>query len=168
MEQVKNVKVPAAVLNSRNIAIVRYGMVIAILALLMLASAPPALAQLARGQGVTLGKADVERGLLGVDMTGFSPTFRISWRECITPQGETLYETPFGVQQGRLVVTPDGRACFSYADTDYTALSCYRVVRNGKGFIFNHDDDPMGGGTFVTTRVVTGVTSCEPDDDKIS
>lgn len=130
----------------------------------------PAMAQLARGQGVTLTKAEVERGLLGVDMMGFSPTFRISWRECITPEGETLYETPFGVQQGRMIVSPDGQACFSYADTDYQGISCYRVVRNGKGFIFSHDDDPLGGdsGTFVTTRVTTGVKTCEPDDEKIS
>lgn len=127
---------------------------------LAFAVAAPAAAQLARGQGVPLAKKEVEAALFGIDMMGFSPTYRMSWRECITPTGETLYETPLGVQKGRLRIADDGTACFSYLDTNYQVESCYSVVRNGKGYMFHHDGD---GGVFVTTRLVTGVRNCDPD-----
>lgn len=130
-------------------------------AVALLALAPAALAQRAKGQGQALPAAQVKAGLFGVDMTGYSPTYGISWRECIDPQGRTLYHTPAGLQRGRLKVTEDGRACFAYEDTDYKVESCFRVERNGKGFIFNGD---AAGGIFVTTKLVPRVGACRSDE----
>lgn len=126
----------------------------------LLALAPAAIAQRAKGQGQALSAAQVKAGLFGVDMTGYSPTYGITWRECIDPQGRTLYHTPAGVQRGRLKVTDDGKACFAYEDTDYQLESCFRVERNGAGFIFNGD----GNGIFVTTKLVPRVKACRSDD----
>lgn len=136
---------------------------IAILALALIAA--PAGAQLAKGSGQRLNEADTKKALLGVDLQGFSPTYQISWRECIDPAGETLYETPDEVLKGRLFVNPEGRACFAYADTDYSVASCYWTYRQGKGLRFESDVKSVTGepqSIFVTTKLVTGVKSCKP------
>lgn len=131
----------------------------------VLALAPEAFAQLSRGQGVVLDKAGATAGLHGIDMMGYSPSYHISWRECIDPKGETLYQTSvMDITRGKLRVLDDGRACFAYQDTNFQSQSCYTVKRSGKGFIFEGDF----GGVFVTTRVITGVKKCEPDEDLIS
>lgn len=114
-------------------------------------------AQLARGQGTTLAPADVKKGLFGIDMWGYSPTYRMSWRECIDTRGNTIYHTPDGIRKGKLRVTEQGYACFAYEDDNYKSESCYVVQRNGKGFLFD------GGGVFVTTRV-TPVNICTTED----
>src|SRR6185295_11182277 len=64
--------------------------------------ASPALAQLKQGYGKPLNEAETKAALLGIDMRGYSPTYGFSWRECIQPNGETLYETPDAVLKGRL------------------------------------------------------------------
>jgi hypothetical protein len=136
-------------------------LVVAVLAL----AAPAALAQLAK-KGPSMNAADASRALFGVDMQGYSPSAKFSWRECIDPKGETLYETPGRTQKGKLWVTPDGQACFSYEDTKFQDEFCYRVRKNGSGLMF--DGDALGNGVFVTTRLVTGVKSCVPNSDLIS
>jgi hypothetical protein len=128
------------------------------------AFAPVAGAQLAKGGKKPLSPDQVKAGLFGIDMEGYSPTYKFRWRECIDPNGRTLYETPNGVQKGILTVTGEGFACFSYEDTGYTEKSCYAVSRNGKGFLF----DGAFGEVYVTTRVVSGVTECKPPDELIS
>jgi hypothetical protein len=126
------------------------------LAAILLAS--PALAQLKRGSGAPLNESETKAALLGIDMQGYSPTFNMEWRECIQPDGETLYETPDGVLKGRLLITPSGEACFSYEDNDYATISCFATYRAGKGLRFEGREDTL----FVTTRIVTGIRSCEP------
>lgn len=124
--------------------------------------APVAAAQLAKGGKKPLSEAEAH-ALFGIDMEGYSPTLKINWRECIDPKGETLYETPAGVQHGRLSISPDGTACFRYEDDGYSTASCYSVSRNGPGFLFSGAFREV----FVTTRVVTGVKSCKPNADLI-
>lgn len=130
-----------------------------ILAVVALACAPVAAAQLAKGQGVILGQADAKAGLFGIDMYGYSVDAKYTWRECINPRGETLYYFLGQIEHGRLAINAKGVACFTYLeDSNYKIPNCYSVERNGTGFIFR------GGGTFVTTKVVTGVKECRSDD----
>jgi hypothetical protein len=136
---------------------------IAILAVALIAA--PAGAQLAKGAGQRLKETEVKNALLGVDLQGFSPTYQMSWRECIDPAGETLYETPDQVLKGRLFINPEGLACFAYEDTGYSTASCFSVYRQGKGIRFESDVKTVTGepdSVFVTTKLVTGVKSCKP------
>src|ERR1043165_7407133 len=95
--------------------------------------AAPAGAQFSKGSGQRLNAAEVKKELLGADFHGFTPTYQFAWRECIQPDGETLYETPKDLVKGRVFVNPEGMACFAYADTDYSVASCYWTYRQGKG-----------------------------------
>jgi hypothetical protein len=139
-----------------------------IFVLALAALTAPAVAQLAKGKGAEqrLNEAELKKALLGIDMQGFSPSENISWRECIQPNGETLYEVPDQVLKGRLDISPDGRACFSYNDNDYATAGCFWAYRQGKdGLRFEADYKLTTGepaAIFVTTKVVTGVTSCKP------
>jgi hypothetical protein len=139
-------------------------LLISILALALIAA--PAGAQLAKGAGQKLNQAELKKALLGIDMQGFSPSENISWRECIQPDGVTLYEIPDQVLKGRLDISPDGRACFSYSDTDYKSVGCFWAYKQGKnGLRFEADYKLTTGepaSVFVTTKVVTGITSCKP------
>ena len=128
-----------------------------VIAALALALGAPAAGQLVKGKGVALKPKEVEAALFGIDMQGYSPTLNMSWRECIEPGGVTLYETPDRTMKGRLVISPDGLACFSYADDEYSTVSCYVTYRSGDGLRFEGDY----GSLFVTTKVITGVKSCE-------
>jgi hypothetical protein len=132
--------------------------IVLLLAVLALAIAMPAAAQLAKAGGAALKVHEVKAALFGIDMQGYSPTSRMEWRECIQPDGETLYETPAGVMKGRLLVSPAGEACFSYEDDDYSTVACFRTYRNANGLRFEDDLN----GLFVTTRIVTGVKNCKP------
>ncbi len=122
-------------------------------------SGAPALAQLAKG-GPVLSGAQLKASLFGIEMTGYSPTFGFSWRECIAPSGETLYETPDGVMKGRLTISPKDEACFAYEDDGYATPACYRTRQTDKGFRFEGEFDSL----FITTKVVTGIKTCKPQD----
>lgn len=128
-----------------------------VIAALALALAAPAAGQLVKGKGAALKPKEVEAALFGIDMQGYSPSSAISWRECIEPGGATLYETPGRIVKGRLVVSPDGLACFSYEDDDYSTVSCFVTYQSKSGLRFEGDF----GSLFVTTKVVTGVKTCE-------
>lgn len=119
----------------------------------------PALAQLKPGSGAPLDEKQATAALMGIDMQGYSPTYRMSWRECIEPDGETLYETPAGVVKGRLVISPRGEACFSYEDSGYAAVSCFATYRSGDGLRFEGFDT-----LFVTTKIIRNVKTCDPQD----
>ena len=138
---------------------------LAILAVAILAA--PAGAQLAKGAGQRLkDPAEVKKALLGSDLHGFSPSENFSWRECIQPDGETLYETPREVVKGRVFINPEGLACFAYEDTDYSVASCYWTYRQGKGLRWESDVKTITGepqSVFVTTKVITGIKSCKPE-----
>src|SRR5262245_5599265 len=124
-------------------------------------------AQLAKGAGQRItGEAEVKKALLGMDMHGFSPSENLSWRECIQPDGETLYETPNEVVKGRLFINPEGLACFAYEDTGYNVASCYWTYRQGKGLRWESDTKTLGGepqSVFVITKMITGIKSCKPE-----
>ena len=130
------------------------------LALATLALAAPAFAQLKQGFGKPLTEKETEAAILGIDMQGFSPSERFSWRECIQPNGETLYETPAGVLKGKVLVSPEGEACFSYEDSDYAAVNCFTTFKSGDGLRF----EGAGGSLFLTTKVIRNVKTCKPQD----
>jgi hypothetical protein len=133
----------------------RFGMVTAAAALL----ASPALAQLQR-EFERLGEKEARAALFGVDLQGHSPTYGFSWRECIQPDGETLYETPHEVLRGRLTITPGGEACFAYEDDQYSNMACFVAYRTANGLRFQTEGPaPI---VFVITKIVTGVKSCKP------
>ena len=125
---------------------------------LVLAGAP-ALAQLAKG-GPVMNADQLKKSLFGIEMTGFSPSYGFSWRECIEPGGDTLYETPDGLQHGRLTISPKGEACFAYEDDGYKTPACYQTRKTDRGFRFDGEFDSV----FVTTKVVTGIRSCKKQD----
>ncbi len=131
-----------------------------VLALAALVLATPAFAQLKQGFGKPLTEKETEAAILGIDMQGFSPSDRFFWRECIQPDGETLYETPDGVRKGKVLVSPEGEACFSYEDTDYAAVHCFATFRAGDGLRF----EGAGGTLFVTTKVIRNVKTSKPQD----
>jgi len=126
-------------------------------AVLMLAAAAPAAAQLMKDRGAPLKEAETKAALFGIDMQGYSPTYGFSWRECIDPSGKTLYETPDRTSHGRLEISLDGRACFSYEDDNYEYQGCYATYRSATGLRFEGEAKEV----FVTTKIVTGVTTCE-------
>lgn len=128
-----------------------------LIGIVMTLAAGPALAQAA---GQAMSSAQLKSGLFGIEMSGYSPTFNFQWRECIQPDGKTLYETPDGVVNGRLTISPNGEACFSYEDDGYATTACYVTKQAGKGFRFEGEFDVV----FVATKVVTGVKSCKPQD----
>jgi hypothetical protein len=131
-----------------------------VLALAAFALAAPAVAQLKQGLGQALTEKETQAAILGIDMQGFSPSERFSWRECIQPNGETLYETPAGVIKGKVLVSPRGEACFSYEDSDYAAVNCFATFKSGDGLRF----EGPGGSLFVTTKVIRNVKTCKPQD----
>ena len=133
----------------------KLGLAVALAALL----ASPALAQLKHGYGKALNESESKAALFGIDMRGYSPTGKFTWRECIQPNGETLYERPDRVMKGRLLVAPTGEACFSYEDDEYSTVSCFATFKTHDGLIFQGADDYL----FITTKVVTGVKSCKPN-----
>lgn len=133
-----------------------------VLLAIAIAAALPAAAQIAKGAGALLTQDEARKALLGICMEGVSPTFRMEWKEFISRDGETLYETPDRKQKGRFVVDVNGQACFAYEDTNYEGWSCFTVQRAGRnGFVFNSEE---GGGVFVTTSVRRNARSCNSDD----
>lgn len=122
-------------------------------------AAAPAFAQLVTG-GAVMSGTDLKAALFGIEMTGYSPTFGFSWRECIEPGGVTLYETPDGVMKGRLTISPKGEACFAYEDDGFATSACYRTRQTNTGFRFEGDFDSV----FITTKVVKGIKSCKPSE----
>ena len=126
---------------------------------LVLVGSAPALAQLKPDVEQWLTQDEARAALLGIDMDGYSPSAGMAWRECIDPQGTTLYETPFGVQNGVLEINEWGEACFAYDDDDYASWQCFRVRLTGTGIVFENDF----GDVFVTTSLVRGVRTCRPE-----
>lgn len=114
-------------------------------ALILFVSAGVAAAQTMR---LTAEEARVE--LYGVELAGVNETYGDEWSECIEPGGRTVYRRAGEVQEGRLEITDDGQACFTYRGDPYT--SCFEVQREGENYRFND---------FVTRVVRRGVSSCE-------
>lgn len=135
----------------------------AVAALAATSLASPAFAQLARGAERFLAENEVREALFGIDMEGYSPSYGFNWRECIEPNGDTLYETPNGQQKGKLRVDPGGYACFAYEDDGFGEWTCFQVKRGSKSLTFHGPFRDV----FITTRLITGVKSCTPRDDLV-
>lgn len=144
---------------------------VAVLIAVAVVGAVPAVAQLAK-PGPVMSAAEAKASLFGIDMQGYvalvddhgAPTGKgMNWRECITPKGETLYETPAGLEHGRLRIEDNAQACFAYEGTGYTVWNCFQTRRTARGFRFSGPS----GDVFVTTLVRTGVKSCKPRGDLI-
>lgn len=96
--------------------------------------------------------------LFGIRMSGIVLGTSIRWRECVEPGGRTLYEIEGDAYEGRLEITAEAQACFTY---EATGTSCFRGQRAPKGFLFH----PVGGGnTFSVTKVERGVKKCIASD----
>ncbi len=121
--------------------------------------AAPAFAQVVK-DGYALAGTKLREALFGIEMSGYSPTFGFSWRECIQPNGDTMYYTPGGVMHGKLTISGTGQACFAYEDDGYRTPSCYTTKQTEKGLRFEGEFDSV----FITTKIVKGVTTCSPDD----
>src|SRR5579871_4014312 len=101
--------------------------------------------------GVPMQPKEAKTALFGIDMAGYSPTAGgMTWRECIDPKGNTLYETPAGVEHGKLRIDESGQACFAYEDTKFQQWDCFSTSRTGSNFRFSHGLD-----VFITTSVKT-------------
>jgi hypothetical protein len=133
---------------TRNTIFPRFGLVA-----LGLCMNPAALAQAA------LDRATLKAELFGVELSGYEIASKTPWRECIAPDGTTLYTFAGEVTVGRLTISQTAQACFSYAPT-FPGSACFSVSREAGGYRF------AGGveGTFVATRVRRGVTACRSED----
>jgi hypothetical protein len=117
-----------------------------------------------------LGAKDLRAEMFGVHLYGVESDSGIKWDECIAPDGATVYTVrpPFGhppiVDEGRLAITDAGQMCFSYPPVGDPEPACFRVVRRPDGYVFVGVD---GSGTFLTTKVERGVTSCPMPSDLV-
>lgn len=132
-------------------------MAVALTAAMLALAASPALAQ---AGSAALTTDQLKKELFGVRMEGVDKTAGITWRECIEPDGDTLFETGFGALRGKLTIRPGGQACFAYEDDGFAVPSCFVIRRDKGGFRF---EDGLGA-LFITTKVVTGVRTCEKQD----
>lgn len=142
------------------------------LTLTMFACAAPALAQKPAqspapkapaakpGMNSVLTAAEATAELRGVDMHGYTMNGAVKWRECIDKRGTTLYEMAGATEHGRIRIEPNGTACYAYDVSQYKSWGCFRVTRNGAGYIFWG----AGGETFHTLGVKHGVETCKPED----
>ena len=131
------------------------------LCLASMLSATPMLAHAENFSGFSsvLNADELRAELFGLAMEGVSGTTKNRWRECIAPDGETVYHLEGVEMHGRLNVTSAGLACFSYAHQDYDSPVCFKVSRSGDGYTF------WGGseGVYKTQNVVRGVEACPVD-----
>lgn len=118
-----------------------------------------------------LGADALKSELFGVHLFGVETESGIKWDECIDPQGRTVYRVrpPFGVEpyseNGQLIVTDNGQACFEYPPGNDPEPACFRAMRRGDGYIFfGANGEP---GTFMTTRIERGKTSCPNPGDLV-
>ncbi|MBX3430631.1 MAG: hypothetical protein KF779_13700 [Hyphomonadaceae bacterium] len=113
-------------------------------------------AGIAAAQTARLTAEEARRELFGVELAGVNEVVGDEWRECIEPSGRTVYRRGGRVLEGRLVVQPDGQACFNYPpDSDW---SCFGVVREGENYRFD---------SFVTRTVRRDVRACGAANDTL-
>jgi hypothetical protein len=113
----------------------------------------------ATAKSLALGAAEVRSELFGVELAGIIEGSDSGWRECIEPDGDTVYEIDGSVDRGRLTVSDDGQACFSYVSSNFTRVSCWNVERAGED---NYRFTFPGSSVFVTQVVERDVRRCAP------
>ena len=99
--------------------------------------------------------------LYGVNMNGVSGNTNSEWSECITPDGDTVYQLDGYEMYGRMSILSDGRACFAYEHQDYQQPVCFKVSRTNVGYTF------WGGpeGVFKARSVERNVEQCPSQRD---
>lgn len=113
----------------------------------------------AAAESLPLTADEARSELFGVELSGIVEGEDSSWRECIEPDGRTIYEIDGTVDRGRLTISDDGQACFSYASSNFTRVTCWsveRVDRNNYRFTF------PGSSVFETRVVERQVRHCAP------
>jgi hypothetical protein len=100
----------------------------------------------------------MRKELFGVRLTGIVVQTGTPWSECIEPNGRTLYRIEGGAREGRLTITDEAQACFTYPET---GKSCFRGQRSPRGYLFY---SVGGGATFSVTKVERGVKECVASD----
>jgi hypothetical protein len=93
--------------------------VVVSLLLALAAVVSPALAQ-----GAHVGAAEARRLFYGIDMQGKHEPSGDEWRECIDPDGKTVFWIGGRYDEGRLVIRRDGALCFSYASSGFRDQAC--------------------------------------------
>jgi hypothetical protein len=84
--------------------------------------------------------------------------------ECIEPSGHTVYctrpddqrDAPYS-QPGRMVVTDEALACFTYPSSQSPGPHCFAVFRNGPGYVFQSVD---GNARFEIDKVFRNIADC--------
>jgi len=125
------------------------------------------LAALSLAAAAPLDASSARRTFFGVEMSGvmLGETKEVPWRECVDPQGRTVYTFAGAVDQGKLRVREDGALCFSYKSSGFADEGCFAAYREAKGqFRFVGLD---GESVFVTRRIRPGVKAC-PVGDMVS
>jgi len=105
-------------------------------------------------------KEEIEDELMGVTVSGIIEGTDLNWRECIDREGDTFYEVEGErARQGRILVTENGLACFSYG----AIASCFTVVRDGPYYALVDAVD-----RFLIHRIERPVRRCTGASDAIS
>lgn len=101
--------------------------------------------------------AEVRATFFGVDMGGVTWGDGEPWRECIEPEGDTVYYFVGETRLGRAWVEDDARLCFTYPESDGdTPPACFQAFRRGDGFVFYS----RFNGVFIAEFVNPGVKTC--------
>lgn len=125
----------------------RRGMSLFVLAIVSVAG-------IAAAQTARLSADEARRELFGVELIGVNEADGGDWRECIEPNGRTVFRRGAESLEGRLNIQPSGQACFDYGAAG--GLACFAVVREGDNYRF---------GDFVTREVRRGVRDCGAAND---
>ncbi len=96
--------------------------------------------------------------LYGVRISGVELGTGARWSECIEPGGRTVYEYGGRRIEGLLTITEAPEACFTYPES---GMSCFRVQRAVKGYMFRSTDY---GITYHASKVERGVKKCFSTD----
>jgi len=128
-------------------------------AMMMAAALLVSLGATATAKSLTLTAAEARSELFGVELSGIVEDDDAAWRECIEPDGDTIYEIDGTVDHGRLTISDDGQACFSYVSSNFTRGTCWSVERAGRN---NYRFRYPGSSVFVTRVVERNVRRCTP------
>ncbi len=132
---------------------------------LWLAAVLAAASGAAWAQTAWMNAREARSALFGMEMSGTYEGDGTPFRECVDPQGHTVYYTEGGVDYGRLTITPEGRACFAYQSTNFQYQSCFAARRDGDGFRFQA---APGDPEFHASHVRRGVRTCSGSNAPIS
>lgn len=113
----------------------------------------------ATAKSLALTAAEARSELFGVELSGIVEGDGSVWRECIEPDGDTIYEIDGTLDRGRLTIADDGQACFSYASSNFARVTCWTVERAGRN---NYRFTFPGSSVFETRVVERNVRRCAP------